>query len=440
MTKRVALWITRLELPILVILAPPLIFPSAGRSLALVGIPLIWTARKIARGRFIRRTPLDWAIALLLLMVLVSLYATYSIAISLPRITMVVLGVAVFYAIVETIESRVALEWGIAIYLMAGAGIAGLGVVGMQAVDKLPVLGKLVSRLPHVVRGISENPEGLHPNIVAGALLWFIPLGLALAVWLWRSRAGRLNRTRLSLVAFVSILGILGVFLLTQSRGGLIGLGVGVLFLIAMTGRLGKVLAGCAVAAAIVGLILIGPSKIGDIMVGASSGTAQGLGVETLSGRVELWSRALYAIQDFPFTGMGMGTFGYVMPVLYPLFLVSPDVMILHAHDEFLQVAVDLGLPGLVAFLAIYLTIVWMQITVWRRDHDPFRRTAALGLLVGLISHAVFGLSDAVLLGAKPSIFWWALLGLGAATFLLAEQDQLNQAVAAPTRDSDRYD
>jgi len=438
MIKHVALWIARLELLILVILAPFLIFPSAGRSLALLGIPLIWTARKITRSRFIRRTPLDWAIALLLLMVLVSLYATYSIVISLPRITIVILGVAVYYAVVEVVQSPVALRWASAIYLTTGAGLAGLAVMGMQAEYKLPVLGKLVSLLPHVVRGISQNPEGLNPNIVAGALLWFIPLGMTLAVWLWHARAGRLNRTRLAQVTFVGVLGCLGVLLLTQSRGGFIGLGVGVLFLVAMTGRLGKVLVGLAVIAAVIGLVVIGPGKIGDIMVGVGSATAQRLGVETLSGRVEVWSRALYAIQDFPFTGMGMGTFGYVIPVLYPLFLISPDVMISHAHDEFLQVAVDLGLPGLVAFLAIYLAVVWTQITVWRRDQDPFRRTVALGLLVGLTSHAVFGLSDAVLLGAKPSVFWWALLGLAVATFLLAEQDQFNHAM--PTRDLVHHD
>jgi hypothetical protein len=67
MMKRIALWIVRLEWPMLAVLSPLLLFPDAQQSLALVRVPLIWTARKVARGRFIRRTPLDWVIALLIL-------------------------------------------------------------------------------------------------------------------------------------------------------------------------------------------------------------------------------------------------------------------------------------------------------------------------------------------------------------------------------------
>jgi len=96
--------------------------------------------------------------------------------------------------------------------------------------------------------------------------------------------------------------------------------------------------------------------------------------------------RAHSMLSGFPFTGMGMGTFGYVVPVLYPLFMVSPDVVILHAHDEFLQVAVDLGLPGLVSFLAIYLLIGWTLLSVLRRDTDPFYHLMAFAILAGLIS------------------------------------------------------
>jgi len=433
MWKRLALWVVRLELPILLILAPFFIFPSATWSLGLLGIPLVWIARKIARGRFVRRTPLDWAIALLLLMVLVSLYATYSVTVSLPRIAGILLGVAIYYAVVEAVQSRKALAWACSIYLVAGVGVAGLASVGMEKISKNPVLGQAVSRLPRLVRGLSENPEGLHPNIVAGALLWFIPLGLILTVWLWQSRAGGVRQKAGSLLASAGALGILGILVLTQSRGGLIGLGVALLLLVARTGRPGKGLAVVAVLAAVVALVVMGPGRIGVALIGKNVDTSPISGLETLNGRVELWSRALYAIQDFPFTGMGMGTFGYVIPVLYPLFMVSPDVVILHAHDEFLQVAVDLGLPGLVSFLAIYLLIGWTLLSVLRRDSDRFYHLMAFAILVGLISHVAWGITDAILLGAKPAVFWWALLGLGAATFLLVEQGDIGSAMCRST-------
>jgi putative inorganic carbon (hco3(-)) transporter len=79
-----------------------------------------------------------------------------------------------------------------------------------------------------------------------------------------------------------------------------------------------------------------------------------------------------FIIQDFPFTGMGMNVFRKVVPVLYPLFLIGPDIDIGHAHNEFLQAALDLGIPGLIAFLALYIGVFWMLADVWRATrHSP---------------------------------------------------------------------
>jgi putative inorganic carbon (HCO3(-)) transporter len=134
-----------------------------------------------------------------------------------------------------------------------------------------------------------------------------------------------------------------------------------------------------------------------------------------LVGRTELWSRALYALQDFPFTGLGMNTFRSIVPRLYPLFLVGPQPDIGHAHNEFLQAGLDLGLPGLIAFVALYLGAFWMLVKVWRAeslDTLLFYHATALGLGGGLLAHLIYGLTDAVALGAKPGLLFWMLLGL----------------------------
>ena len=49
-----------------------------------------------------------------------------------------------------------------------------------------------------------------------------------------------------------------------------------------------------------------------------------------------------------------MNAFRKVMPVLYPMFLSSPDFDMAHAHNHLLQVAIDLGIPGLVAYFALW--------------------------------------------------------------------------------------
>jgi putative inorganic carbon (HCO3(-)) transporter len=130
--------------------------------------------------------------------------------------------------------------------------------------------------------------------------------------------------------------------------------------------------------------------------------------------------------------------------VLYPLFLVSPDLDIAHAHNEFLQAALDLGIPGLIAFLALYIGAFWMLREIWRMACSRWQiadsgsqmadgglsastllapystffaspttlRALVLGFAGGLFAHMVYGLTDAVALGAKPGILFWMLLGL----------------------------
>ncbi|MFV1948567.1 MAG: O-antigen ligase family protein, partial [Anaerolineales bacterium] len=167
----------------------------------------------------------------------------------------------------------------------------------------------------------------------------------------------------------------------------------------------------------------------------------QGFSINTLQGRLEIWSRAIYGVQDFPFTGMGMGTFREIVHLLYPLFRVSPDSnLVIQAHNEFLQVALDLGIPGLIAFLSLYLVSFWMLWSIWKRTRFPLnitrdgiliypsQKTASLsegakvirlfvlGLGGGLAAHFIFGFTDAIILRA-PGVFWWTLLGLIAGLF-----------------------
>jgi O-antigen ligase len=123
------------------------------------------------------------------------------------------------------------------------------------------------------------------------------------------------------------------------------------------------ILGGALVSLAVVLRLLLfskGATNPANWLFGGALGTDPTFSLNSLQGRLELWSRAIYGIQDFPFTGMGMNTFRKLVHMRYPLFLTSPNVDIAHAHNEFLQAALDLGIPGLIAFIAIYLGGFWM--------------------------------------------------------------------------------
>ena len=127
----------------------------------------------------------------------------------------------------------------------------------------------------------------------------------------------------------------------------------------------------------------------------------------SFSGRPEIWSRAIYAIQDFSFTGTGLGTFRRVVNLLYPLFTISPDTDIAHAHNMLLQVAVDVGLPGLIAYLALLELAAAVAWSAARRS-SGVACSLSLGLFAGLIALHIYGLTDALALGpSRGSCSGW---------------------------------
>ncbi len=165
----------------------------------------------------------------------------------------------------------------------------------------------------------------------------------------------------------------------------------------------------CLAAGVIVLLaITLGPQRLFSAAI-SQSGPGMAGNVE---GRLELWSRALYGIQDFPLTGMGMNAFRKRMPVLYPTFLTSPDLHVAHAHNHLLQAALDSGLPGLVAYASIRMLAAVLLLRVWCRPRVPAHRVMAGGLGAGLIAHFVFSMTDVIPLGSKVGVLFWLTLAL----------------------------
>jgi putative inorganic carbon (HCO3(-)) transporter len=139
-------------------------------------------------------------------------------------------------------------------------------------------------------------------------------------------------------------------------------------------------------------------------------------------GRLEMWSRALYMLQDFPFTGIGMGAYQDVANALYPFFLLGPDANAPHAHNLFLQVGVDLGIPGLVAWLGLLLLVAfsaWRVYRLGRRQGIGWVAGIGAGLLCSQIALVIHGMFDAAVWGADSAILVWAIWGICMAAYNL---------------------
>ncbi len=416
--------IIRLELLWLILLSPFFLFPGNGGPgiLAVAVLPTIWVARWIARGHFVPATPLDWPIFVMMVMVVVSLFVTFDPVLSLGKVTGLLFGVAIYYAIVGLVSdaggrrTEKPIKWVLIGYSAAGLLLALVGLLGTDWSSKFNFLTVLESKLPTFLRGLPGAENGINPNETAGALLWVLPVQLALlrVTWSPRFRGTRFGRAIVAgAIVAAAISG--GVLILAESRGALAGLALGMLVLLAAflpRTRAVLVAAGALAVIAIAVVLYLGPANIANEILG-SVGTGFGSSdlFTSAHSRTEIWSRALLGIQDFPLTGMGMNTFRLLMPQLYPTSF-PPGTDLAHAHNNLLQVALDLGLPGLVAYMTLWLVCAVLIVEVWRQSRVDWIRWMVGGITAGLAAYTLFGLADTVTLGAKPGVFFWGLLAL----------------------------
>ena len=417
-------WIGGVEAGVVVLAAPFLLFPTLRPRLTVgvsVALLLVWLVRWIAIGRPGTRTPLDVSLLLLMLMVPVAVWASALPELTAPKVTGLVLGLATFRATVNAVHTPRHLKVAVALFLALGLCLVTIGLVSTAWTGKWPALQPVLGRIPRLVRGLPGAEMGIHPNELAGTLLLFLPVTLAVVSMQGIDRRWLAWTVRVAALLLLLFFGT--VLVLTQSRSAWVGVVVGLGVMLWVRWPHVRWLLIVIVLVLAFALWYTGAQAVLEALFpSAASGSAGTMtSTLTLKGRLELWNRALYAIQDFAFTGCGLGTFRRVVHVLYPLFLVSPGADIGHAHNVFLQVALDLGLPGLVAYLSLVGTALWTGGRIARAS-QPCAAVAssqfqwlALGIVGSLVAFHVYGLTDAIALGAKPGVAFWMLLALAAA-------------------------
>ena len=239
---------------------------------------------------------------------------------------------------------------------------------------------------------------GLHEsNYFALVLVLVLPLSFVLA------REARGYRRLLWLVAT----GVICLeLMLTGSRGGFLGF---VLALTLVALRLLKssvpALAGGAVAALL--LLFIVPNPMTRRL------TASGLSDDARDSGIEASNRqrlaelkgGLRMVAENPLTGVGLGNFKAELPKYVQV--EQSNI----AHNTYLELAAELGLPALVAFCFVAVSALRSlerSAILARQAGDRWLRELALGLQAGLAGY----LLGALFLSAQYEKFFWLVMFL----------------------------
>lgn len=363
---------------------------------ALAVLALGWPLRWLAYGRPTQRTPITISLAILLLWLPVNYWAAADKTLALDALGYLLFGLALYFALINWPPAQKRPEVIAWFIIILGLGLALVAPfvsnLALSNLFRLPSLNALLARLAEMA------PGNINENRMAGTLLLLLPLYVVISF-------NKQPRLWLRLLCGATALFILGLLILSQSRAGWAAAAISLSLLLVLRWPRLLYLTPLAILAA--GLLI---SQIGleNLLVSQSAENPIG-GFEN---RLELWSRGFYAMSDFPFTGLGLGNFQRVIPILYPLFLVAPDSIVEHVHNIFLQVGLDLGFPGLIAYLAVHGSVYVLLWQILRNPKRDLNWSLAAGVMAGLTGMFVQGLVDAPVWGAKPAFVPWLLVAL----------------------------
>ncbi len=399
----------------------------------ILGLFLFWPLRLLATRRIAPPSPLVWPALLLLLWAPVGLLNSVDWERSWHAIGFVALGSALLFALLNWPPlSRH--PWLVAAIL----GITGIGLalLGPAILPNLPQEFLLFSE--DLTRSEPADffnaGETINPNVLAGGLLLPIPVLAALAFYNWAKRRW------FPPLLLVPTLLILATLILAQSRGAYLAVVISLLLVLTLRWPWAGLIV--LISGVAVGSVL---SLDGALLFAEAIGSDGS--ITSLSGRWEVWDRSLQAFGDFMLTGIGIGTFDLVVPVLYPY--VELRAVTSHAHNLLLQVGVDLGLPGLLLYLWLLGSACWifshvlrsggqldiLEASELRTSHarrsqrHQLRRQATLrcalaaGGLAALVAMLVHGLVDAIMWGTKLSFIAWLLFALAGALYRQEHQN-----------------
>jgi O-antigen ligase len=265
----------------------------------------------------------------------------------------------------------------------------------------------------------------INRNHYAGFLEMILPFSLALVFYEYAKLRGSRGRSmsfrkliaksglqRLVLWLCVSVI-LCAALIFSRSRMGILAAASSVLVIFALIaisrfhGRTSSLLAAMFIVLSIGLALWIGPGPI----------VSRFQSVEdeySLNGpsRVSIWRDALPLIQHHPWLGTGLGTFPIAYTSGQTRFLIQ---FVNHAHNDYLELAADLGIPAAFVLFASVFLILAHAVRAFLFGEGDFERVVALGCVGSIVAILLHSFTDFNLYIPANAVLFSVILGLGIA-------------------------
>jgi polysaccharide biosynthesis protein PslJ len=314
------------------------------------------------------------------------------------------LGVLLFFAILNVVRNRGELRQAMRWLILSGAAAAVVGI-GLWAINDgtalrlLTALGRIgYPTSGRVLRYVEDDPGGVEraigtsvdPNSFGGALALICALT---AAQLWAQRPVLPRWTMAGMAGLMA----LGVFL-TQSRAALGGLVLATIFLAVVRERRLWYVIG---AAGVAGMVAVFGFGVGDAFV---ERIAEGIQFRDQANQMRLaeYRNAIEIIRRYPVFGVGFGA--------------APELgLVTGVSSIYLAMGQRIGLVGLGLFVLIMGLFFAFTLRALRNADDE-RASLLLGTQAGVVAALAVGLLDHYFFNIEFShmaALLWGVIGLG---------------------------
>ncbi len=393
----------------------------------------------LARDLVVRRLPvvappmLGWMVVLLFIHVISALFSSDTVVSWDAVVIFVVEGFGLYFLLINVIRTPEMLRSVTWVLLISGALVSLLAIhqvvtenydsnyLGFAQADSAIRTGA-TTLAGDVLQPRMAGPIG-ETNRFAQVMLMLVPLGLFRAI-------GE-RSTSLRVIAGLMTLAITLGVVLSFSRGGAVGLAALVLALMVL--RLVRV-RHVLVLVVVLGLILVALPQYANRLTsladqgGFGGSTSSAVTDTSLLSRATETLAAALVIVDHPVLGVGPDMF----PVYYEEYAQVVGILIRNdaareAHNLYLGIGAELGIPGLIVFLIIAVLTIRMILAARRASliRRPDLERLTTPYLLALLTYYVTGL----FLHLSFARYYWLMLAVaGAAAIITLRETAADEA------------
>jgi O-antigen ligase len=136
--------------------------------------------------------------------------------------------------------------------------------------------------------------------------------------------------------------------------------------------------------------------------------------------RLNLWKTTINISMDYPLTGIGEDNFDYYFEKYKVEGFYDTTG---HPHNDYLNVLVNSGIPGLFAFLSMWAVIIWTGFKTVKDSTNPFLRELALGSTLAIIGFLVGGVFQNYYGTFANCWGWWFMAGFTMTSYRICQKE-----------------